>query len=42
MAFAILASKKGDLLIEDSNSISTSFPKFKEIFNNAGGNLIEK
>ena len=41
MAFSILASKKGDLLIEDSNSISTSFPKFKEIFNNAGGNLIE-
>jgi len=41
MAFAIMGSKIGDLNIEDSDSIKTSFPNFVEEFNRAGGNIIE-
>tara|TARA_Y100001970_G_scaffold40726_1_gene50204 strand:- start:3793 stop:5091 length:1299 start_codon:yes stop_codon:yes gene_type:complete len=39
MSFAVLGSKIGKLYINESESISTSFPTFKEQFNNAGGNL---
>ena len=42
MSFAVMGSKLGNLKIEDSESINTSFPKFKEIYNSSGGNLIEK
>ena len=40
MSFAVLGSKIGKLHINESDSISTSFPSFKEEFNKAGGNLI--
>ena len=40
MAFTIMGSKIGELFIEDSDSINTSFPNFIEIFNNAGGNIL--
>jgi 3-phosphoshikimate 1-carboxyvinyltransferase len=40
MSFAIMGSRIGNLSIEDSDSINTSFPKFKDIFNNAGGNFL--
>jgi len=40
MSFAVLGSKIGKLHINESDSISTSFPSFKEQFNRAGGNLI--
>tara|TARA_Y100001970_G_scaffold105869_1_gene132601 strand:+ start:6597 stop:7895 length:1299 start_codon:yes stop_codon:yes gene_type:complete len=39
MSFAVLGSKIGNLFIEDSDSINTSFPTFQNIFNKAGGNL---
>ncbi len=39
MSFAVLGSKIGKLHINESNSINTSFPSFKEQFNRAGGNL---
>tara|TARA_X000000368_G_scaffold384042_1_gene342352 strand:+ start:1319 stop:2617 length:1299 start_codon:yes stop_codon:yes gene_type:complete len=39
MSFAVMASKIGNLQINDSESINTSFPNFLEIFNKAGGNL---
>jgi len=39
MSFAILGSKIGKLHINEADSISTSFPTFKEQFNKAGGNL---
>ena len=39
MSFAVLGSKIGKLHINESESISTSFPTFKEQFNEAGGNL---
>jgi 3-phosphoshikimate 1-carboxyvinyltransferase len=39
MSFSVLASKIGKLHINESESISTSFPFFKEQFNKAGGNL---
>lgn len=42
MSFAIMGSKIGNLIIEDSNSINTSFPNFKKIFNKSGGNLLWK
>jgi 5-enolpyruvylshikimate-3-phosphate synthase len=28
------------LIIDDANSINTSFPDFINIFNNAGGNIL--
>ena len=40
MSFAVLGSKIGKLNINESDSISTSFPNFKDEFNKAGGNLI--
>ena len=39
MSFAVLGSKIGKLHINESESISTSFPNFKDKFNKAGGNL---
>ena len=42
MSFAVMGSKINNLVIEDSDSINTSFPNFKEIFNKAGGNLVWK
>ena len=42
MSFAVLGSKIGKLQINESDSINTSFPSFKEQFNRAGGNLIWK
>ena len=39
MSFAVLGSKIGKLHINESDSISTSFPSFKEQFNKAGGSL---
>ena len=42
MAFTIMGSRIGDLIIEDSESINTSFPNFINIFNNAGGNILWK
>ena len=40
MSFAVMGSKIGNLFIEDSESINTSFPNFKKIFNGSGGNLL--
>jgi 3-phosphoshikimate 1-carboxyvinyltransferase len=40
MSFAVMGSKIGNLFIEDTESINTSFPNFVEIFNNAGGNFL--
>ena len=40
MSFAVMGSKVGNLIIEDSESINTSFPNFIEKFNNAGGNIL--
>jgi 3-phosphoshikimate 1-carboxyvinyltransferase len=40
MSFAVMGSKVGNLIIEDGESINTSFPNFIEKFNNAGGNIL--
>ena len=40
MAFAVMGSKVGNLIIEDAASINTSFPNFIKKFNNAGGNIL--
>ena len=40
MSFAVMGSKIGNLKINDSNSINTSFPKFIEKFNQSGGNIL--
>ena len=40
MSFVIMGSKVGNLLIEDIESINTSFPNFIEIYNNSGGNFL--
>jgi 3-phosphoshikimate 1-carboxyvinyltransferase len=40
MSFAVMGSKMGNLVIEDAESINTSFPNFIEKFNNAGGNIL--
>jgi len=40
MSFAVMGSKVDNLVIEDADSINTSFPNFKEKFNNAGGNIL--
>jgi len=42
MSFVIMGSKVGNLLIEDIESINTSFPNFIEIFNNSGGSFLWK
>ncbi len=39
MSFAIMGSKIGNLNIEDTDAINTSFPNFNYIYNNAGGNF---
>jgi len=40
MSFAIMGSKIGNLLIEDTESINTSFPNFINIFNKTGGSFL--
>ncbi|MDC0044508.1 3-phosphoshikimate 1-carboxyvinyltransferase [Pelagibacteraceae bacterium] len=40
MSFAVMGSKVGNLIIEEAESINTSFPNFVEKFNNAGGNIL--
>ena len=40
MSFAVMGSKVDKLIIEDAESINTSFPNFIEKFNNAGGNIL--
>ena len=40
MSFAIMGSKVGNLLIENSECIKTSFPNFIDLFNSSGGNLL--
>ena len=42
MSFAVMGSKIGNLSIEDSESINTSFPNFISTFNSAGGNFLWK
>jgi len=42
MSFVIMGSKVGNLLIEDIESINTSFPNFIEIFNKSGGKFLWK
>ena len=42
MAFCIMGTKLGPLNIKDSESINTSFPTFKNEFNNLGGNIYWK
>jgi len=37
MAFSVMGSKIGEIKIDDSNSIKTSFPKFIDEFNQVGG-----
>ena len=39
MAFCIMGTRLGPLNIKDSDSINTSFPSFKNEFNNLGGNI---
>ena len=39
MSFAVMGTKLGPLKIEDSDSINTSFPNFKDEFNKIGGNI---
>lgn len=39
MAFSVMGSKIGNLIIEDSESINTSFPNFISLFNRVGGNI---
>ena len=40
MAFTVMGTKTGGLVIEDAESINTSFPNFINIFNKAGGNIL--
>mgnify|MGYP002013797878 CR=1 FL=1 len=42
MSFAIMGSKIGNLIIEDTESINTSFPNFNNIFNSTGGKFLWK
>ena len=42
MAFAVMGTKIGPLNIQDSDSINTSFPTFKDELNKLGGNIIWK
>ena len=41
MAFAVMGSKIGNLVIDQPECISTSFPSFVSEFNKIGGNIIE-
>ena len=40
MSFAVMGSKVGNLIIDDAESINTSFPNFIEKFNDSGGNIL--
>ena len=40
MSFAVMGSKVGNLIIDNAESINTSFPNFIEKFNKAGGNIL--
>jgi 3-phosphoshikimate 1-carboxyvinyltransferase len=40
MSFAVMGSKVGNLIIDDAESINTSFPNFIEKFNKSGGNIL--
>jgi 3-phosphoshikimate 1-carboxyvinyltransferase len=40
MSFAVMGSKVNNLIIDDAQSINTSFPNFIEKFNKAGGNIL--
>jgi 3-phosphoshikimate 1-carboxyvinyltransferase len=40
MSFAVMGSKIGNLKIQDTESINTSFPYFADIFNETGGNFL--
>ena len=40
MSFAVMGSRINNLVIEDAESINTSFPNFIEKFNYAGGNIL--
>jgi 3-phosphoshikimate 1-carboxyvinyltransferase len=40
MSFAVMGSKVDNLIIDDAQSINTSFPNFIEKFNKAGGNIL--
>ena len=40
MSFTVMGSKIGNIIINEADSINTSFPGFIEIFNNAGGNIL--
>lgn len=40
MSFAVMGSKIGNVIINEADSINTSFPSFIEIFNNSGGNIL--
>ena len=42
MAFCIMGTRLGPLNIKDGDSINTSFPTFKNEFNNLGGNIFWK
>ena len=42
MAFCNYGYKNWSFKIEDSNSINTSFPNFKDEFNKLGGKIFEK
>ena len=42
MSFAVMGTKIGPLVINDSDSIKTSFPNFVNEFNNIGGQIIWK
>ena len=42
MAFCVMATRIGALKINDSDSIKTSFPNFKNEFNKLGGRIIWK
>ena len=39
MSFTVMGSKIGNVIINEADSINTSFPGFIEIFNNSGGNI---
>ena len=40
MSFAVMGSRVNNLVIEDAESINTSFPNFIKKFNCAGGNIL--
>ena len=40
MSFVVMGSKVDNLIIDDAESINTSFPDFIEKFNDAGGNIL--